>query len=169
MDALHEIFTAREMRTKQENPSTKEASFKASKRTKKKKNHDSKTNCSCSDDSYEDEEMANFMRKLKKGTDKYNDMFPLKCFNCGKIGHFANKCHYAKKSDSDEEEYSKKENKYQKGNRKDKRKVFNKNLYSREESFLSGEDNKSDGNSERVLFMATKNKKSTKKVKWILR
>jgi hypothetical protein len=38
MDELHGIFTAYEMRTVQENPSTKEATFKASKRTKKKKN-----------------------------------------------------------------------------------------------------------------------------------
>jgi hypothetical protein len=37
MDELHGIFTAYEMRTIQENPSTKEAAFKASRRTKKKK------------------------------------------------------------------------------------------------------------------------------------
>jgi DNA-directed RNA polymerase subunit N (RpoN/RPB10) len=46
---------------------------------------------------------------LKRETDKYKGMFPLKCFNCGKIVHFANKCSYAKKSDSYEEEYPKKE------------------------------------------------------------
>jgi hypothetical protein len=56
-------------------------------------------------------------------------MLPLKYFNCGKIGHFATKFPYAKKSDSDEEEDPKKENKYQKGNKKgDKRKSFKKNL-----------------------------------------
>jgi hypothetical protein len=37
MDELHEIFTAYEMRTEQENPYVKEAAFKASKRSKKKK------------------------------------------------------------------------------------------------------------------------------------
>jgi hypothetical protein len=37
MDELHGIFTAYEIRTEQENPYVKEASFKASKRSKKKK------------------------------------------------------------------------------------------------------------------------------------
>jgi hypothetical protein len=56
-------------------------------------------------------------------------MLPLKYFNCGKIGQVATKFPYAKKSDSDEEEDPKKENKYQKGNKKgDKRKSFKKNL-----------------------------------------
>jgi hypothetical protein len=92
MDELHKIFKTYEMRTVQENPSTKEASFKESRRTKKKKNPESKPNCSYSDDSYEDEEMGNFVRKLKKGTKKYKGMLPLKCFDCDKIGHFVNKC-----------------------------------------------------------------------------
>jgi hypothetical protein len=42
------------------------------------------------------EEIANFMKKLKKGTGKYKGKIPLICFNCGKIGHFANKCSYPK-------------------------------------------------------------------------
>jgi hypothetical protein len=54
------------MRTVQENPSTKEEYFKASIRTKKKKNIDSNPNCICIDDSYEDEEITNFVRKLNK-------------------------------------------------------------------------------------------------------
>ena len=37
MDELHEIFTAYEMRTEQENLDVKEAAFKASKRSKQKK------------------------------------------------------------------------------------------------------------------------------------
>jgi flagellar hook-basal body complex protein FliE len=43
---------------------------------------------------------------------------------------------------------------------KDKRKVFKKNIYSREDSSSSDEDNKSDSDSNRVLFMDTKNKKN---------
>jgi hypothetical protein len=81
-------------------------------------------------------------------------MLPLKCFNCGKIDHFANKSPYAKKSYSDEEEDIKKENKYQKGNMKgDKRKAFKKNLYSIEDNSSSDEDDENDSDFERVLFM----------------
>jgi hypothetical protein len=43
-----------------------------------------------------DEENANFIKKLKKGIGKYKGKIPLRCFNCGKIGHFANKCPYPK-------------------------------------------------------------------------
>jgi hypothetical protein len=50
------------------------------------------------------EEVANFVRKLKRGTGKYKDMLPLKCFNCDGIGHFYSKCPYAKNTGSDEEE-----------------------------------------------------------------
>jgi hypothetical protein len=78
MDELHGIFTSYELRTKQENPSNKEATFKASNKTKKKKNPKSKPNCSCSDDSDKDEEISNFVRNLKRGTGKYKGMLPLK-------------------------------------------------------------------------------------------
>jgi hypothetical protein len=37
MDELHEIFKAYEIRTEQENPDVKEATFKASKRSKQNK------------------------------------------------------------------------------------------------------------------------------------
>jgi DNA-directed RNA polymerase subunit N (RpoN/RPB10) len=46
---------------------------------------------------------------MKRGTNKYKGMLPLKCFNCGKIGHFASKFPYAKKTNSDDEEAPKKE------------------------------------------------------------
>jgi hypothetical protein len=52
------------------------------------------------------------VRRLKKGTGKYKGKLPLKCFNCGKIGHFASKCPYARGSDSDEEEEVPKKEKY---------------------------------------------------------
>jgi hypothetical protein len=162
MGELHGIFTTYEMRTVQENPSMEEETFKASRRTKKKKKIESKPNFSCSDDSDGDEKIYNFVRKFKKRTDNYKGMLPLKCFNCGKIGHFSNKCPYAKKSDSDEEEDPKKEKKYQKGNKKDKRKVFKKNIYSREDSSSSDENDESDNESERerVLLWLRENKKN---------
>jgi hypothetical protein len=69
MDELHGIFTAYEMRTEQENPDIKEASFKASKRSKKKGKK--KEHISSSDFSEDDEEeVANFVRRLNKGTNE---------------------------------------------------------------------------------------------------
>jgi hypothetical protein len=61
-----------------------------------------KPNCSCNDDSDEEEEMANSIRKLKKGTNKSRGKFSFKCFNCGKIGHFDDKCPYDENKENDE-------------------------------------------------------------------
>jgi hypothetical protein len=47
-----------------------------------------------SDDEWEEKEEANFVKKLKRGTGKYKGKSPFKCFNCGRIGHYANKCHF---------------------------------------------------------------------------
>jgi hypothetical protein len=47
--------------------------------------------------------MTNFVRKLKRRNGRYKGKITLKYFNCGKIGHFAAKCPYAKNSESDEE------------------------------------------------------------------
>lgn len=33
-----------------------------------------------------------FVRRLKKGIEKYRVKLPFKCFNFGKIGHYASKC-----------------------------------------------------------------------------
>jgi hypothetical protein len=152
MDELYGIFTAYEMRTEHDNPIKKETTFKAFMKTKKKHMQKSKPSCSCSDDSNEGQEMDNFIRKLKKGTNKYKGMLPLKCFNCGGIGHFASKCPHRSKY-NDEEEAFKRENKYKKGNKR-RNKFFKKSFYSKEDNFsLDEKDNDSDNDSKRVLFM----------------
>jgi hypothetical protein len=37
------------------------------------------------------------VNRLKKGSGKYKGKLPFKCFNCGKIGHFANKFPHKRK------------------------------------------------------------------------
>jgi hypothetical protein len=44
------------------------------------------------------------VRRLKKGSGKYKGKFPFKCFNCGKIDHFASKCPHEKKDQNSEGE-----------------------------------------------------------------
>ena len=67
MDELHGIFTTYEMRTEQENSDVKEAAFKASKRSNQKKNEQEEYRRS-NDISENDEEVANFVKRLNKGT-----------------------------------------------------------------------------------------------------
>jgi hypothetical protein len=95
---------------------------------------------------------------LKRGTEKYKGKLPLMFFNYGRFGHFSSKCIYAKNIDSDEEEAPKKENEYKKGEKnRNIKKCFEKNLYSREESFSSDEDDDRDNESNNVIFMEFEN------------
>jgi hypothetical protein len=151
MDKSHGIHIAYEMRIEQDNPVTKETTFNASKKTKKKNNKNLHSDCSCSDDSEEDEEMTNFIRNLKRGSDKYKGMFTLKFFDCGGIGNFYSKCPQ-KNKESDEEEDLNKKNKNQKG-RRNKNNFFKKILCTQEYSSSSNEDEDSDSDIERALFM----------------
>jgi hypothetical protein len=152
IDELHGIFTAYEMRTEQENPDVKEATFKASKRSKQKKKKQEEYSSS-SDVLEDDEEVVNFVKRLNKGTDgKYRGKLPLICFNCDGIGHFANKCPHKKKRNY--EGYSKGKHTY-KGKRTTK-KVFKKILCTKEDISSLDEDEISDSETGRVLFMAVK-------------
>jgi len=98
VDELHGIITTYEMRTWREKPSKGETTFKDS---KTKNNHEQKTNEELSNIS--NEEVSNFMKKLKRGSGKYKGNFPLKCFNYGKIGHFSNNFPYPKQEESDDQ------------------------------------------------------------------
>jgi hypothetical protein len=150
MDKLQGIFTAYEMRDEQENPDIKEASFKASKRSKQKGKKKEKEHSSSSDISEDDEEATNFVRILNKGTnDRYIGNLPLIFFNCDGIGHFSNKCPHNKKRN--DEGYSNTKQTY-KGKRTTK-KVFKKSLCTKEDISSSDEDEVSDSETERVLFM----------------
>jgi hypothetical protein len=103
MDELHGIFTAYEMKTKPKNPNIKEETFKASKSSKKKGKKKEKEHRNNTNISEDDEEMADYVRRLNKGTNRrYKGKFPLICFNCDGIGHFYNKCPHKKKKRNDE-------------------------------------------------------------------
>jgi hypothetical protein len=83
---------------------------------------------------------------------RYICKLPLICFNCDGIGHFANKCPHNKKRK--DEGYSKGKHTY-KGKRTTN-KVFKKILCTKEDNSSSYEDEVSDSETGRVLFMATK-------------
>ena len=73
VDELHGILTTYDMQTGLNETSKKEAAFKVSSKNQS--------------ENLDDEE-ALLVSKLKKGIGKYKGNLPLKCFNCGRIGHF---------------------------------------------------------------------------------
>jgi hypothetical protein len=81
IDQLLGTIIAYEMRISKDKPTSIEASFKEDK----------------NEDSEPDEIEEKFVRRLKKGSGKYQGKFPFKCFNYGKIGHFESKFPHKKK------------------------------------------------------------------------
>jgi hypothetical protein len=85
-DQLLGTLIAYEMRIGKDKATSRESSFKEDK----------------NEDSEPDEIEEKFVRRLKKGSSKYQGKFPFKCFNCGKIGHFSSKCPHNKKDQNAE-------------------------------------------------------------------
>jgi hypothetical protein len=102
MDELYGILTTYELRLRHENLPKGEATFKVLKKTKNQKQK-----CQPSHHEESNEEEANFSKKLKKGSRKYIEKLPFKCFNCGKVGHFVAKFPYPKEDHEYEEEKNK--------------------------------------------------------------
>ena len=124
MDDLYGILTAYELILGINNLPKGEATFKVIKKTKNKKkkpqtNHNEES----------DEEEANFIKKIQKGSRKYKGKMPFKCFNCGIIGHFQAKCPYPKEESEDEHDKNKQ---YKK-----KGKFHYKKKYKRKQNFYS--------------------------------
>jgi hypothetical protein len=87
-DKLLGTLTTYDMRIVKDKPTSREASFKADK----------------NEDSEPDEIEEKFVRRLKKGSGKYQGKLPFKCFNFGRIGDFASKCPHKKKDQNSESE-----------------------------------------------------------------
>ena len=82
------------------------------------------------------------------------------CFNCDGIGHFSNKCPHKKKRN--DEGYSNRKQTYKR--KITTKKVFKKSLCTKEDISSSDEDEVSESETKRVIFMEIEdsNKEETK-------
>lgn len=108
MEELHNTLTTYEMRIDtKEGKSTREASFKAIRKIRKK---ELRVEGTLEEDLNVEE--TDFIEKLKMGTTKHKVKLPFKCFKCGRIGHYAKRCPFKEnKSFHKKNNYSKEDNK----------------------------------------------------------
>lgn len=93
------------------------------------------------DDDLDDVE-ANFVRRLKKGTDKYFGIFPFKCYNYGRIFHCASKCTFKEDINRRGDDRNKRG--------EDKRDKPKRIFYSKESTHSSKDEECDDSNDETV-------------------
>jgi hypothetical protein len=161
IDELYVILIAYELILGHENLPQGEATFKVLNKTKIQ-NQKPK---SIHDEEFDVEE-ANFIRKLHKGERKYKGKLPFKCFNYGKVVHFASKCPYPKEDPEDEENKTTQYKKKEKPNYNKKIYKGKNNFYSKEENNSSSESSDSDeSNDDEVLFLGIEESKEIEEIK----
>jgi hypothetical protein len=160
VDQLHGIFTAYEMRTGNDKSTKDETIFKAS---KTKMNQKQKPQFIHHEESYMEE--SNFIKKLQKGLGRYKGKLPFKCFNCGKVGHFASKCPIPKEEHEDEENKFKEYKKKEKPNYKKKFYKGKKNYSKEESNSLSESSDNDESDDDEFIFLGIEESNKIEKIK----